>query len=101
MRHLTRMEELVMLSIMNLKQNAYLVAIADHLSEVLEIKISITSVYLPLSRLEKKGFIKGEFGEATPVRGGRRKKIYQITKPGLGQLREYRRISDLLWNQDI
>ncbi len=38
-----------------------------------------------------------EFGKATAVRGGRRKKIYTITKPGFESLKEYKRISDLLW----
>jgi DNA-binding PadR family transcriptional regulator len=97
MKNLTRKEELIMLSILNLKKNAYLVAIVDHLSLTTEKKVSLTSVHLPLNRLEKNGLIEAEFGEATPVRGGRRKKIYTITKLGFESLEEYKRISDLLW----
>ena len=97
MKSLTRKEELIMLSILNLKKNAYLIAIVDHLSKTTEKKVSLTSVHLPLKRLEKNGLLKSEFGNATAVRGGRRKKIYTLTKPGFESLEEYKRISDLLW----
>lgn len=97
MKGLTRKEELTMLSILNLQRNAYLIAITDHLSKITGKKVSLTSVHLPLSRLEKKGLIESEFGEATAVRGGRRKKIYRITKIGFKELNEYKRITDMLW----
>ncbi|MDH5468196.1 MAG: PadR family transcriptional regulator [Candidatus Aminicenantes bacterium] len=97
MKSLTRKEELIMLSILHMKKNAYLVAIVDHLSQTTEKKVSLTSVHLPLNRIEKKGLIASEFGEATAVRGGRRKKIYTITKLGFEVLEEHKRITDLLW----
>jgi DNA-binding PadR family transcriptional regulator len=97
MKGLTRKEELTMLSILNLQGNAYLIAITDHLTKITGKKVSLTSVHLPLSRLEKQGLIESEFGEATAVRGGRRKKIYKITKNGFEELNEYKRITDMLW----
>lgn len=97
MKGLTRIEELTMLSILNLQRDAYLIAITDHLSKITGKKISLTSVHLPLSRLEKRGLIESEFGEATAVRGGRRKKIYRVTKIGFKELNEYKRITDMLW----
>jgi PadR family transcriptional regulator, regulatory protein PadR len=97
MKGLTRKEELTMLSILNLQRNAYLIAITDHLSKITCKKVSVTSVHLPLSRLEKRGLIESEFGEATAVRGGRRKRIYRVTKIGFKELNEYKRISDMLW----
>jgi PadR family transcriptional regulator PadR len=99
MKGLTRIEELTMLSILNLQKNAYLIAITDHLSKITGKKVSLTSVHLPLSRLEKKGLIESEFGEATAVRGGRRKKIYRVTKIGFKELTEYKRITDMLWRK--
>ncbi len=99
MKGLTRIEELTMLSILNLQRNAYLIAITDHLSKITGKKVSLTSVHLPLSRLEKKGLIESEFGEATAVRGGRRKKIYRVTKTGFKELTEYKRITDMLWRK--
>jgi PadR family transcriptional regulator PadR len=97
MKGLTRKEELIMLSILNLQRDAYLIAITDHLSKITGKRVSLTSVHLPLSRLEKQGLIKSEFGEATAVRGGRRKKIYKVTEMGFEELNEYKRITDMLW----
>jgi len=97
MKGLTRIEELTMLSILNLQRNAYLIAITNHLSKITGKKVSLTSAHLPLSRLEKRGLIESEFGEATAVRGGRRKKIYRVTKTGFKELNEYKRITDMLW----
>ena len=96
-KSLTRKEELIMLSILNLKDDAYLIAIVDHLSEITGKKVSLTSVHLPLSRLESNGLIASEFGEASARRGGRRKKIYEITELGFEVLEEYKKVSDRLW----
>ena len=97
MTGLTRKEELILLSILNLKKDAYLVAITDHLSQIMRKKITITSVHLPLNRLERRGIIQSKLGEGTAVRGGRRKRIYTITKTGFKELHEYKRIHDKLW----
>jgi PadR family transcriptional regulator PadR len=97
MKNITRKEELVMLSILNLRENAYLIAIKDYLSHVTGKKVSLTSAHLPLSRLEKKGYTESKFGEATAVRGGRRKKIYSLTESGWEALHAYKKISDELW----
>jgi len=99
MKSITRKEELVMLSVLNLQDDAYLIAIQDHLSEVTAKKVSLTSVHLPLSRLEQDGHIESYFGEATAVRGGRRKKIYKITERGFEALEAYKKISDVLWKK--
>ena len=97
MKNLTRKEELIMLAILNLKKDAYLIAIVDHLSKITGKKVSLTSVHIPLSRLEKSGLITANYGESTAVRGGRRKKIYRITNMGLEALEEHKRVSDILW----
>ena len=97
MKNLTRKEEMIILSILNLKEEAFLTAIRKHLSNVTNNNASLTSVHIPLSRLEKGGLLLSSFGESTPERGGRRKKIYEVTKLGLAALSENKRISDLLW----
>jgi len=98
MKKITRIEEMIMLSILNLGENAYLVAIQAYLSEISEKKVSLTSVHLPLSRLEKIDYLESQMGEATAIRGGRRKKIYKVTNLGLEALQEYRNISNKLWD---
>lgn len=98
MKSITRIEEMIMLAILNLKHDAYLVSIQNYLSEIFEKKVSLTSVHLPLRRLEKIRYLETKMGEATAVRGGRRKKIYNVTNVGFQALDEYRNISNKLWN---
>ena len=98
MKNITRKEELIILAILNLQKSAYLIAIKNYLSKLQGKNVSLTSVHLPLSRLEKSELITSRFGDATAVRGGRRKKIYSLTKAGLEALYSYKKISDLLWD---
>jgi DNA-binding PadR family transcriptional regulator len=98
MKSLTRIEEMIMLAILNLKEDAYLVSIQTYLSEIFEKKVSMTSVHLPLCRLENISYLSTKMGEATAVRGGRRKKIYTVTNIGYEALEEYRKISNKLWD---
>lgn len=101
MKMITRMEEMILLSVLNLEEDAYLVSIQKYLSELLERKISLTSIHLPLNRLEKYNYLAANLQGATAVRGGRRKKIYHVTETGLEALNEYRIISDKLWNDHL
>jgi PadR family transcriptional regulator PadR len=69
------------------------------LSQIMRRKVTITSVHLPLNRLERRGLIESKLGAGTAVRGGRRKRIYTITKTGFAELNEYKRIHDKLWTK--
>lgn len=99
MSGLTRMEEMILLAIVDLQQEAYLVAISDHLSKLMEKKYSLNSIHLPLSRLEKAGLIKHEMGDSSAVRGGRRKKIYSLTLMGYRSLEKQKKINEKLWKK--
>ena len=97
MKNLTRKEELLLLAVFNLKKDAYLVALADYLSKVTGKDVGITSIHLPLNRLEKQGLITSEMGEASAVRGGRRKRIYSLTRQGFEALEHHKNLTDLIW----
>ncbi len=97
MKFLTRREELILLAIGNLRENAYLVEIREQLSKIMGKKWSISTIHIPLRRLEKSGVIDSYFGTATAVRGGRRKKIYRITNKGMEALTKYKKVNDILW----
>ena len=97
MKYLTRREELILLSIGNLGEEAYLVAIRSHLSKLMGKNWSMSTIHIPLRRLERLGYIDSYFGEATAIRGGRRKKIYILTEKGMDALTEYKRVDDILW----
>ena len=85
--NLGEFEELVLLSIGALADDAYGVSIKEFITDKTSRKPSIGALHSALSRLEDKGYIKAEIGEATNVRGGRRKKYYQITIAGKEALR--------------
>lgn len=85
--NLGEFEELVLLSIGALSDDAYGVSIKDFIREKSKRSPSIGALHSALSRLEDKGYIKAEVGEATNIRGGRRKKYYQITIAGKEALR--------------
>lgn len=75
-------EELVLLTVAALHDEAYGVSIQDSLVEKLSKNINISAVHVALKRLEDKGFVKSRFGGITEDRGGRRKKYYVITAIG-------------------
>ena len=93
-----RREEQILLAIGHLDDEAYLVSIRKFLSRIIGRPISIGAVHIPLRRLEREGYIEAEFGEPTPARGGRRKKIYSLTAKAGEILEENKRVQDLLWS---
>jgi len=88
-RHqLGEFEEIVMLTVGILYKEAYGVAIIDEMEQRLNRKVSIGALQTALRRLESKGYLKSEFGEATNVRGGKRKRYFNLTTLGSRVLRE-------------
>jgi len=88
-RHqLGEFEEIVMLSVGILYKEAYGVAIIDEIEGRLNRKVSIGALQTVLRRLENKGYLTSEFGEATNVRGGKRKRYFSLTLLGSRVLQE-------------
>lgn len=75
-------EELVLLAILSLREQAYGVKIGDAIEQATGRSVSIGALYTTLSRLEEKGLISSWMGEATAERGGRAKKYFKIEAPG-------------------
>jgi len=75
-------EELVLLMVAALHNEAYGVVILENLEERTKKKINISAIHVALKRLEDKGFVESRFGGITTDRGGRRKKYYSITAFG-------------------
>ncbi|MFP4004603.1 MAG: PadR family transcriptional regulator, partial [Alphaproteobacteria bacterium] len=72
----------VMQAVRNLRENAYGMSIRRHLVEVCDNDVSLGALYTTLERLERKGLVKSRMGEATPERGGRRKKYFILQVQG-------------------
>lgn len=98
MKFLTRQEELVLLAVFRLKDNAYLISIQDHLNHFTGKDWSISSVYIPLSRLEKRNYLKTRIGRVTEKRGGKAIKYYQVTKIGIKALAELKAVNENMWS---
>ena len=75
-------EELVLLTVGALHDEAYGVSILENLEEDLDKSLNISAVHVALKRMEDKGFVKSRFGGITGDRGGRRKKYYIVTALG-------------------
>ena len=91
-------EELVLLTVAALQKDAYGVEIKRELEERLKHKLSVGSIQSALKRMEEKGFLTSEFGEATLKRGGKRKRIYTTTSYAHKVLSEMRDIRAGLWD---
>lgn len=94
MKVLSGNDELLLLTILALKENAYGATIMQLLTEVTGREWSIGAIYDPLHRLEKTGLVRSSLTTPTPERGGRSKRVYEITKRGLEALRWHREIRD-------
>jgi PadR family transcriptional regulator, regulatory protein PadR len=82
-RHqLGEFEEIVLLTVGILYSKAYGVAIIDEIEQRLGRSVSIGALQTVLRRLEDKGYLTSEFGEATNVRGGKRKRYFSLTTLG-------------------
>lgn len=97
MHLLTRTEEIVLLAVYHLDDNAYGVTIRKHIEETLQKKFSVGAIYVPLDRLAQRGYLTSYTGEPTPERGGRSKRFYKITAKGILALQETKKLHDAMW----
>jgi PadR family transcriptional regulator, regulatory protein PadR len=95
--YLGEFELMVLLTIIQLGDDAYGVPLSRELAVRRGREISVGSVYAALDRLESKGLIVSRLGESTPERGGRAKRYFRVTGQGLRTVQETRRVLSKLW----
>jgi PadR family transcriptional regulator PadR len=98
MKFLSRQEELMLLAIWKLGDDAYGVPIREHVSRTTNKYWSIGAVYDILDRLTKKKFVSPVQGEPEKVRGGKSKRYYRITRQGFKALDEIRLLEKKIWS---
>lgn len=96
--YLGEFEELVLLTISLLGDEAYGVAIKETIEQQANRSITIGSLHSTIARLEEKGLLKSSLGEATAVRGGRRKRYFQLTASARQILQHIKSLRDELWS---
>lgn len=95
--YLGEFQEIVMLAILVLDDNAYGVSIQKELKQRLNRECSRGALHTALTRLQEKGLISSEMGGASAIRGGRRKRYYTVTNKGKVALKAAKDSRDLMW----
>jgi len=85
--NLGEFEQLVLLALLRLKDDAYGVTIRREIETRTGRVTGLGSVYKTLERLEHKGIVSSRVGDPTPERGGRRKRYYHVSPLGVRALR--------------
>ena len=98
MRLLTRTEEIILLAIWRLGDNAYGITIRDEVERATGDDWGLGAVYPFLSRLHKAGYAKTLTSRSTPERGGRHKIMYLLTESGKEALAEVQRVNRRAWD---
>lgn len=97
--YLGEFEETVLLITAMLHGEAYGLSITKVIEEDLGRSVNMSSVHTALYRLEEKGYVKSELGGASDRRGGRRKRMFQITATGKAALLESKEQRQYLWSR--
>jgi DNA-binding PadR family transcriptional regulator len=97
MHLLTRPEEYVMLAIWKLQEDAYSIPIREQVSKSTGYEWSLSSVFTPLNRLSKKRLVTSNLTRPQAQRGGRHKRVYELTPEGRQALLHIRTVEDSMW----
>ena len=89
---LTRLESVLLSTLAS--KNRYGLEILHTVEKVTEGRqsLSLGGLYAALARLERRGFVTSEWGEATPERRGARRRYYHITGAGARALADTREV---------
>ena len=95
--HLGEFEEVVLLTVAVLYNEAYGVVIKREIEQRLNRSVSVGALQSALRRMENKGFLASRLGEATQVRGGKRKRYFTVTPYGKQALTDVKETRLQLW----
>jgi len=86
-QHLGEFEQLILFALVDIDAEAYGVTIRTVIEQRSGREVSAGAVYVALERMAGRGLVSSRFGEATPERGGRRKKYYRLEPAGAAALK--------------
>jgi DNA-binding PadR family transcriptional regulator len=95
--YLGEFELVVMLVVIRLGEDAYGVPISREIEQQTGRAVAFGTVYAALERLQKKGLLSSRLGDATPERGGRAKRYFEVTPTGVRTVRETKQALMRLW----
>src|SRR5690349_19065634 len=91
-------EELTLLAVLALGDGAYGVPVQELIEREAGREVTLGAVYAALERMERKGLLRSSMSEATATRGGKRRRLFQVTPEAVRVLHETRRAREALWN---
>lgn len=100
--YLGEFEHIVILALLRLAGRAYGVTVRQEIEARIGREVSIGAIYATLDRLETKGYVKSQFGEPTPERGGRSKRFFHVTGKGMSAVnRTHRAVQSMTQGLDL
>ena len=95
--HLGEFEQIVLLAILRLGDDAYGVPIRMEIERRTGRGVAVGALYRTLDRLEAKGYVSSAFSDPTPERGGRSKRYFKVRRLGVRSLRASREALTAMW----
>ena len=95
--YLREFEQLVLLSVLRLGVEAHGGQIRADLERTAGRAVSVATIYVALSRMERRGFVQSWMSKPTPVRGGKSKKYYRLEPAGTEALQEAKATLERMW----
>ena len=97
-KYIGELEEVILLTVGILDDEAYGLAIKKDIEERLGRKVSMGALHTGLYRLEDKGYLNSTLGEATKMRGGKPKRYFRVTMTGQQVLQDTMNDRNKLWS---
>lgn len=95
--YLGEFEQVVLLAVLRLGENAYGVPIRAEIEKRAGRRVTVGALYATLDRLEAKGLVHSWFADPTPQRGGRSKRYFKLLPKGVQALSESRDMFNRMW----
>lgn len=95
--YLGEFEQVVLLAILRLGDDAYGVPIRREIEKEAQRKVTVGALYSTLDRLEAKGLVSSWFADPTAERGGRSRRYFRVAADGVEALSRARRMFDRMW----
>jgi PadR family transcriptional regulator PadR len=96
--HLGEFEQIVLLAVLRLGENAYGVSIRREIEKRTGRSLTVGALYRTFDRLEEKGYVTSWFSDPTPERGGRSRRYFKVATPGVRALRDSRDALVAMWD---
>ena len=95
---LGEIEQLVLLAILRLGDEAYGVPIVEEIRARTSRSVSRAAVYIALRRLRQKALVSSRMAAPEPIQGGRAKRYFAVEPAGVERLAEARQTLLSMWD---